>query len=112
MTTSDYAQIEPRWIIVHSSQAEKRASLPLDKQVLFAVTANLKVFNTLCNKIFDSKKEAQQALQKFESSLLFTSVIESQVRAIPRYKKRGKPPKEAKPDYFVLKNRRLFSQFA
>jgi transposase len=54
----------------------------------------------LCNKTFETKKEAQQALQEFEKKLLFTRVIVSQVRAIPRYKKRGKPSKDAKPDYF------------
>ncbi|RKZ89649.1 MAG: IS1634 family transposase [Candidatus Parabeggiatoa sp. nov. 1] len=65
VTTSDYADIEQRWIIVHSSQAEKRAKRTLDKQCLKASTANLKAFKALCNKTFDKKKEAQQALQKF-----------------------------------------------
>lgn len=101
VTTSDYADIEQRWIIVHSSQAEKRAKRTLDKQCLKASTANSKAFNTLCHKTFDTKKEAQQALQEFENKLLFTCVKEGKVRAIPRYKKRGKPSKDAKPDYFV-----------
>lgn len=33
--------------------------------------------------------------------MLFTSVEEPQIKAIPRYKKKGKPPKDAKPDYYV-----------
>ena len=101
VTTSNYADIEQRWIIVHSSQAKKRAKRTLDKQCLKASTANLKAFHTLCNKTFDQKKEAQKALQEFKKTLLFTSVSESKIKAIPRYKKRGKPPKDAKPDYYV-----------
>jgi len=50
---SHYADIEQRWIIVHSSQAEKRAKRTLDKQCFFAPTANLKAFNTLCHNNFD-----------------------------------------------------------
>jgi len=46
-------------------------------------------------------KEARKALQEFEKKLLFTCVAESQIKAIPRYKKRGKPHKDAKPDYYV-----------
>lgn len=101
VTTSNYADIEQRWIIVYSKQAEKRAKCTLDKQCLFAVTANSKAFNTLCNKTFDTKMEAQQALQEFEKKLLFTTVIDGTVAALPRYNKRGKPHKDAKPDYFV-----------
>jgi hypothetical protein len=32
---------------------------------------------------------------------LFTSVEEGKIKKLPRYKKRGKPSKEAKPDYSV-----------
>jgi transposase len=88
VTTSDYADIEQRWIIVHSSQAEKRAKRTLDKQCLKASTANSKAFNTLCNKTFDTKKEAQQALQEFEKKLLFTSVTEGIVAAMYQNKNR------------------------
>jgi transposase len=42
-----------------------------------------------------------QHLQEFEKKLLFTTSAYSEIRAIPRYKKRGKPPKDAKPDYHV-----------
>jgi len=69
ITTSDYANIEQRWVIIHSLQAEKRAKRTLNKQCLKASMANSKTFNTLCNKIFDTKKEAQQALQKFEKKI-------------------------------------------
>jgi transposase len=99
--TSNYADIEQRWIIVHSSQAEKRAKRTLDKQCFKASTANLKAFNTLCNKTFDQKKEARKALQEFEKKLLFTGIVESKIKAIPRYKKRGKPHKDTKPDHYV-----------
>ena len=100
-TTSNYANVEQRWIVVHTEQAEKRAKRTLNKQCLKASTANLKAFKTLCNKTFDKKKEAQEALQEFEKKLLFTSVEEGRIKAIPRYKKRGKPSKDVKPDYYV-----------
>mgnify|MGYP003574837459 CR=1 FL=1 len=75
---------------------------PLDKQCLKASTANLKAFNTLCHKNFDTKKEAQQALQEFESSLLFTCVTDGIVVAVYQNKKRGKPAKDAKPRAIAL----------
>lgn len=54
VTTSDYADIEQRWIVVHSSQAEKRAKRTLNKQCLKASTANSKAFNSLCNNTFNT----------------------------------------------------------
>jgi transposase len=62
--TSNYADIEQRWIIVHSSPAEKRAKRTLNKQYFKASTINLKAFNTLCNKDFVRKKEDRKALQR------------------------------------------------
>ena len=40
-------------------------------------------------------------MQKFEKTLLFTAVTESDIKAIHHYNKRGKPSKESKPDYYV-----------
>ncbi|HIE02229.1 MAG TPA: IS1634 family transposase [Thiotrichaceae bacterium] len=91
--TSTYADIEQRWIIVHSSQAEKRAKRTLDKQYFKASTANLKAFHTLCHKTFAQKKEDRKAFQEFEKKRLFTSVEESKIKAIPRYKKDAVPLK-------------------
>lgn len=99
--TSNYADIEQRWIIGNESQAEKRAKRERNKQCLKASTANLKAFNTLCKKTFDQKNPAKKALQEFEKKLLFTTVETSEIKAIPRYNKRGKPPKDATPDYYV-----------
>ena len=55
----------------------------------------------MCNKTFAQNKEARKALQEFEKKWLFTGVSESQIKAIPRDKKRGKPHKDAKPDHYV-----------
>jgi len=92
---SCYADIEQRWIIIHSSQAEKRAKRTLNKTCLKVSTANIKSFKILCKKTFSSQEEATKSLQEFEKKLLFTSVAESQIKAIPRYQKRGKPAKNA-----------------
>jgi transposase len=60
--TSNYADIELGFLIVHSSCASKRAKRERNKQCIKASTANLKAFNTLCNKTFERKKEAKKAL--------------------------------------------------
>lgn len=91
--TSNYADIEQRWIIIHSSQAEKRASLPLNKQCFKASSVNLKTFNTLCNKIFDKKKEARKALQEFEKKWLFTDLKKVKLRRFLVTKKWASPLK-------------------
>lgn len=65
VTTSNYANIEQRWVVVHSSYASKRAKRTLNKQCIKASTANLKAFHTLGYKKFDKKEEAQKALQEF-----------------------------------------------
>jgi len=98
---SCYADIEQRWILVHSAQAEKRAKHTIDKKCLKVSTANLKSFKILCKKNFSSQEEAEKSLQEFEKKLLFTSVDESKINAIPRDEKRGKPAKNTKPDYYV-----------
>jgi transposase len=99
--SSNYADIQQRWVIVQSNQAEKRAKRTLDKQIFKASTANLKAFGKLSHKKFSCQGDAQKALQQFEKTLLFTTITESEIKAIPHYKKKGKPSLSAKPDYYI-----------
>jgi transposase len=99
--SSNYADIQQRWIIVWSTQASNRAKRTLDKQILNASTANLKAFEKLSHKMFACQDDAKKALQQFEKTLLFTTVTESKIKAIPRYQNRGKPSLKAKPDYYI-----------
>lgn len=99
--SSNYAGIAQRWILIHSVPAEKRAKRTVDKQILKMSTAELKHLKRLCKKNFVCHGDAKEAWPHFDKTLLFTTLENPEIKTIPRYNKKGKPPKGAKPDSYV-----------
>ena len=61
----------------------------------------LKQFKQLCQKEFTCKKDALKALKEQEKKLKATQVHDCSATKMPKFKKKGRPAKDALPDYYV-----------
>jgi len=96
-----YAGVHQRWIVIYSPQAYQRALISVDKLYLKLSSQELKQFNLLCQKEFACEKDAKEALEALEKKLKVTQVHEFSIVKKPRFNKKGRPAKDAEPDYYV-----------
>jgi transposase len=93
-----YAGVKQRWLIVWSPPAYQRALGTVTKQRLKHSQANLKAFHQLCRQDFTCETDARNALVAFEKTLTLTTVVDSQIVAVPHYRRAGRPTKDRQPD--------------
>lgn len=98
-----YAETRQRWIVYYSPQAYQRAITSVDKQYLKLSTAELKQFKQLGQKEFSCEQDAQDAVAELEKKLRVTQINGLTISKKGRYKRKGRPGKDAEPDYFVWK---------
>ena len=96
-----YAGVQQRWIVSYTPQAYKRALASVNKQCLKLSSQELKQFSSLCQKEFVCKDDAKKALESFEKKLKLTQVNDLSVIKKPRFNKKGRPAKDAQPDYYI-----------
>ena len=96
-----YADVQQRWVVNYSPQAYQRAVTSVNKQCLKLGSQELKQFNQLCQKEFACEKDAIKALEALEKKLKMTQVYDFSLIKKPRFNKKGRPAKEAQPDYYV-----------
>lgn len=99
----DYAGVQQRWVVNYSPQAYQRALKSVNKQCLKLSSKELKQFEKLCQIEFACEKDARKALEAFEKKLKMTEVSDFSVKNIPRFNKKGRPAKDAQPDYYTWK---------
>ena len=99
----DYAGVQQRWVVNYSPQAYQRALKSVNKQCLKLSSQELKQFEKLCQNEFACEKDAIKALEAFEKKLKMTDVSEFSVIKKPRFNKKGRPAKDAPPDYYTWK---------
>jgi transposase len=93
-----YAGVKQRWLIVWSPPAYQRALGTVTKHSLKQSQANLKTFNQLCRQDFTCETDARHALVAFEKTLTLTTVVDSQIVAVPHYRRAGRPTKDRQPE--------------
>lgn len=96
-----YGDVKQRWVVVYSPQAYQRALKTVNKQCLSLRTAEFKTFDKLCKQYFACESDANKAITAFEKTLKMTFVANTQVTALPRYKGKGRPAQDRKPDFYV-----------
>jgi len=99
----DYAGVQQRWVVNYSPQAYQRALKSVNKQCLELSIRELKKFEKLCQNEFACEKDAIKALDAFEKKLKMTDVSDFSVIKKPRFNKKGRPAKDAQPDYYTWK---------
>jgi transposase len=93
-----YAGVKQRWLIVWSPPAYQRALGTVRKQSLKQSHAHLKAFEQLCRQDFTCETDARNALAAVEKTLTLTTVVDSQIVAVPRYRRVGRPAQDRPPD--------------
>ncbi len=99
----DYAGVQQRWVVNYSPQAYQRALKSVNKQCLELSMREFKKFEKLCQNEFACEKDAIKALDAFEKELKMTDVSDFSVIKKPRFNKKGRPAKNAQPDYYTWK---------
>ena len=66
--TSNYGEIEQRWLIIHSKKAYRRELKSLNKKMLKLSQSESKQFSKLCNQEFVCIPDALKALLLFKKS--------------------------------------------
>jgi len=99
----DYAGVQQRWVVNYSPQAYQRALKSVNKQCLELSMRELKKFEKLCQNEFACEKDAIKALDVFEKKLKMTDVSDFSAIKKPRFNKKGRPAKDAQPDYYTWK---------
>ena len=103
----EFGGVRQRQIIIHSRQAYERDIQSLDRRALKGGESERKAFAKLCRRPFACREDAEKEWEKFQKTLRFICVHEREIRALPRYEKRGKPKKGAHPErmeYFLSGN--------
>jgi len=98
---STYGGVEQRWVLIHSEPRQLQAQRTVDKQLLKHSEQEVKAFKKLCGTACACAADAQQALATFTQNLQATFLVQSTVRATPRYDKRGRPGQGTQPDQVV-----------
>ncbi len=99
----DYAGVQQRWVVNYSPQAYQRALKSVNKQCLELSMREFKKFEKLCQNEFACEKDAIKALDAFEKELKMTDISDFSVIKKPRFNKKGRPAKDAQPDYYTWK---------
>ena len=96
-----YAGVQQRWVVNYSPQAYQRALTGVNKQFLKLSSQEFKQFNKLCQTEFACEKDAKKALETLEKKLKMTQVYDFSLIKKPRFNKKGRPAKDAQPDYYI-----------
>jgi len=98
-----YADIEQQWIVVYSPQANARAKHSVGRQFEKKSLADQRLFDGLCKQEFTCKEDALKAAETLQKKLKISILYDLQADPIAGFKKRGRPAKNAKPDYFTYR---------
>jgi len=105
--SSDYGDIEQRWLVIYTQAGKERAIETVTKQLLKLTAAEQKAFKKLCSQPFSCKADAVTAFNAFIKKLKSTEIFEFSVENKPYFKTSGRPKKDQEPDgfhYFITGN--------
>ena len=98
-----YADIEQQWIVVYSPQANARARHSVSKQFEKKSRADQRLFDSLCKQDFACEEDALKRAEILRKKLKISIFHDLHVEAVPGFKKRGRPVKNAEPDHFTYR---------
>lgn len=101
---SEYAGIQQRWLVIHSSAAEKRCHHSVTKSFLLQSEKEYRAFSKLCKEQFACRQDAEKALNHFKKKQKLTSILDQGVLSEKGYSQPGRPKKASEPDriYYVI----------
>ncbi|WP_213151101.1 hypothetical protein [Neochlamydia sp. AcF95] len=90
-STSCYAGVEQRWIVIFSQAAYQRECPTLAKHYLKGSEKETKVFIKLMQQEFLCPNDSKRQLDKFAKKLKYIQIIEPQVIATQKHVRSGRP---------------------
>jgi transposase len=99
-TKSEYANIPQRWLVIFSEKAFHREIITLDKNLLKQSEKEAKQFIELQNQVFLCETDAMNALNLFIKKCKHIDIAPEKPTQIACYNKKGRPTKNANPDYY------------
>lgn len=102
--TAVYNAIEPdeKWVLVSSKQAYKKELITFNKRIGKTLEKAQKSLRKVCKVVYHCEKDALKAGKQWLKTLKYHTAAFS-TECIEHYKKAGKPPKDAKPDWIEYK---------
>ncbi|MDX8377109.1 MAG: IS1634 family transposase [Mariprofundales bacterium] len=97
----EYGGIPQRWLIIYSPQARKRSEKTLARSCSNQGIQEMKTFQKLCRKEFACEADAQLAYNALEKKLKMTMINDMHIVAKAKFKTKGRPSKDKKPDYYI-----------
>ena len=95
VTTSNYGEIEQRWVLIYSEHAYKRENKTLDKRIATENKQQSKDWWHLSNQEFSCIKDAEKSIKLQKKKLKYHSVY-TNVIPITVHAKKGRPAADAK----------------
>lgn len=96
-----YADIKQRWLVVFSEDAYKREMKTLKKKLLKITNKEMSNFASLKLEEFACEKDTITALNKFKRQCSLLEINRIEIVKNPKFSGKGRPKKDAKPDYFT-----------
>jgi transposase len=94
--SSNYGQVQQRWLVVYSPKAEQREMKRLDKQVERAGEKAEKALRQLTQIQFECEADAHKAGRQLNKKLKWHT-LQTECRPIEKYLQPGRPAKGVKP---------------
>lgn len=98
-----YADIQQRWVVYYSPEAYNRSVVSVNRQILKSSECEQKKIVKLTQQEFACEKDAQDASKKLIKTLKVVNINDLKIVKSGRFNKKGRPAKNAAPDYYVWK---------
>lgn len=95
--TSNYGEVDQRWLLVKSEQATKREEITFHKNINKTLTKELKALAKLTKHHFACELDAQEAMNDFKHQCQLLDFEDTDILKIPVFSNRGRPKKDAEP---------------
>jgi transposase len=82
---SEYGDVQQRWLVVYSEEAEERARGSVEDQVQREHEEEAKAFSELAEREFACQEDTEKALEEFEADLKASEFTEKRVQQAPHY---------------------------
>ncbi len=95
--SSNYGDIEQRWLLVYSQEAFNREIITLKKKYAKESEKEYQAFLKLTHQVFDCESDAQKAIDRFVEKCNYLSFNHLEFKEVPIFDKKGRPKKGALP---------------
>jgi len=96
-SSSSYAGIKQRWIVIFSQAAYDRECKTLSKNFQKGAEKESKIFEKLATEVFSCPKDAEKHLEKLVKVLKYTDLAEAKIIEVKKHATVGRPKKDVQP---------------